>query len=81
LVHSDGTSVQGNWGVQVAGASLAGAPLQLRLDLPDRLVEVIDQKIEECGQTTGLHLGDDLECYLAPVKFINNIHAGHTSLL
>jgi len=81
LVHGDGASAQGNWRVQVAGTGLAGAPLQLRLDLPDRLIEVVDQEIKECGQTTGLHLGDDLECHLTPVKFINNFHAGHMSLL
>jgi hypothetical protein len=81
LVHGDGASAQGNWGVQVAGAGLAGAPLQLCLDLPDCLIEVVDQEIKKCCQTTGLHLGDDLECHLAPVKFINNFHAGHMSLL
>jgi hypothetical protein len=81
LVHGDGAAVQGNWRVQVAGAGLAGTVLQPRLDLPDRVIEVVDQEIEERCQTAGLHLGDDLECRLAPVKFINNFHAGHMSLL
>jgi hypothetical protein len=81
LVHGDGASVQGHWGVQVVGSGLAGALLQLRLDLPDRVIEVIDQEIEERCQTTGLHFGDDLECRLAPVKLINNLHARHMPLL
>jgi hypothetical protein len=81
LVQGDGASVQVNRGVQVAGSGLAGALLQLRLDLPDRVIEVIDQEIEERCQTVGLHFGDDLECRLAPVKLINNLHARHMPLL
>jgi hypothetical protein len=42
---------------------------------------VLNQEIEECCQTVGLHLRDDLEGCLAPVKFINNLHAGHMPLL
>jgi hypothetical protein len=60
---------------------LAGTLLQLRLDLPDRVIQVLDQELEERGQTAGLHFGDDLECRLAPVKLINNLHAGHMPLL
>jgi hypothetical protein len=81
LVHGDGASVQGHWGVQVAGSGLAGALLQVRLDLPNRVIEVIDQEIEERCHTAGLHFGDDLECCLAPVKLINNLHARHMPLL
>jgi hypothetical protein len=60
---------------------LAGAPLQLHLDLPDGAIEVLDQEIEECCHAAGLHFGDDLERGLAPVKFINNFHARHRPLL
>jgi|SRR6266852_72484 len=81
LAHGDGASVQGDWGVHIVEPALAGALPQLRLDLPDRAIQVIDQEIEECCQTAGLHLGDDLECCLASVKFVNNFHAGHISLL
>jgi hypothetical protein len=81
LVHGDGASVQGHWGVQVVGSGLAGALLQLRLDLPDRVIEVVDQEIEECCQTAGLHLGDDLECRLTPIKFVNQFPRGHIPLL
>jgi hypothetical protein len=73
--------MQGHWSVQVPGARLAGALLQLRLDLPDRVVEVIDQEIEERCQTAGLHFGDDLEGRLASIKLINNLHARHMPLL
>jgi hypothetical protein len=81
LVHGDGASAQGNWSVQIAGLSLAGALPQLRLHLPDCTIEVLNEEIEECCQTAGLHLSDHLQCGLAPVKFINNFHAGHMSLL
>jgi len=81
LVHGDGASVQGHWGVQVAGVGLAGALPQLRLDLPDGAIQVLDQEIEERFQTAGLHFGDDLECRLAPVKLINNLHVRHMPLL
>jgi hypothetical protein len=81
LVHGDGAAAQGDWGVQIVVPGLAGALLQLHLDLPDCAVQVVDQEIEEGGYTVGLHLGDDLECDLAPVKFINNFHAGHMSFL
>jgi hypothetical protein len=60
---------------------LAGAPLQLHLDLADGAIEVLDQEIEEGCHAVGLHFGDDLECGLAPVKFINNFYARHTPLL
>jgi hypothetical protein len=60
---------------------LAGALLQLHLDLPDGAIEVLDQEIEECCHTAGLHFGDDLECSLASVKFINNLHVRHRPLL
>jgi hypothetical protein len=81
LVHGDSASAQGNWSIQVAGPSLAGTLPQLCLHLPDCTIEVFNQEIEECCQTVGLHLSNDLEGCLAPVKFINNLHAGHMSLL
>jgi hypothetical protein len=81
LVHGDGASVQAHWGLQVVGSGLAGALLQLHLDLSDGGIEVIDQEIKECCQTVGLHFGDDLECRLAPIKLINNLHARHMPLL
>jgi hypothetical protein len=35
LVHGDGASAQGNWSVRIVVPGLAGALLQLHLDLPD----------------------------------------------
>jgi hypothetical protein len=81
LVHGDGAAAQGDWGVQIVVPGLAGALLQLHLDLPDCAVQVVDQEIEEGCHTAGLHFGDDLECRLAPVKLINNLHARHMPLL
>jgi hypothetical protein len=81
LVHSDGASTQGDWGVQIMVPGLAGALLQLHLDLPDCAIEVVDQEIEECCHTAGLHFGDDLECSLTSIKFINNLHVRHKPLL
>jgi hypothetical protein len=73
--------MQGDGGGWVVGLDLAGALLQLRLHLPDRVIQVINQEIEECCQTVGLHLSDDLECCFAPVEFSNNFHIGHMPLL
>src|SRR6266568_6371575 len=81
LVHGDGAATQGNWGVQIVVPGLAGALLQLHLDLPDGAVQVLDQEIEECFQTAGLHFGNDLERGLALIKFINNLHVRHRPLL
>jgi hypothetical protein len=77
LVHGDGASAQGDWGFQIVVPGLAGALSQLHLDVPDGGVQVLDQEIEECCHTVRLHFGDDLECSLAPVKFINNFHVRH----
>jgi hypothetical protein len=81
LVHSDGAAVQGDWSVQVIGLGRAGALTQMCLDLPDRVIQVLDQEIKKGCQTAGLHFGDDLECGFASIKLINNLHAGHRYLL
>src|SRR5438445_13663340 len=80
-VHGDGAPAQGDWGGKVVMPALAGTLLQLRLDLPDRVIQALEQEVEERCQAAGLHLGDDLECRLASIKFINNLHAGHMPLL
>jgi len=51
------------------------------LDLADGVIEALDQELEERGQFVGLHLGDDLECRLAPVKFVNQWHRSHRAFL
>jgi len=60
---------------------LAGALLDVRLDLPNCVIQALEQEIEQCCQTVGLHLGDDLECCLTPIKFVNQFPRGHIPLL
>jgi len=60
---------------------LTGALLDVRLDLPDCVIQALEQEIEQCGQTIGLHLGDDLERCLTPIKFVNQFPRGHIPLL
>jgi hypothetical protein len=81
LVHGDGAPAQGDWGVQVTRPGLASTLLQLCLDLPDRIIQAVEQEIEERCQTAGLHLGDNLERCLAPVKFSNDLRARSIPLL
>jgi hypothetical protein len=81
LVHTDGASVQGHWSVQITGLGRAGALTKLRLDLPDRAIQILDQEIKKCGQPPGLHFGDDLECGFASIKLVNNLHVRHVHLL
>ena len=73
--------MQGDGRDQVVMPGLAGTLLELRLDLSNRGIQALEQEIEERCQTAGLHLGDDLECGLAAIEFINNLHAGHMPLL
>jgi hypothetical protein len=70
--------VQGDWSIRVVGLVRAGALTQLCLDLPDGVIQVLDQEIKQGCQTAGLHFGDDLEGGFASIKLINNLHAGHS---
>ena len=81
MAHGEGAAAQGDWGGQIVVRGLAGTMLELCLRLPDRVIETIEQEIEERCQTVSLHLGDDLESGLTSIKFINNLHAGHIPLL
>jgi hypothetical protein len=42
LAHGEGAPTQGGWAVQIAGLGLAGALLQVRLDLPDRVIQTLE---------------------------------------
>jgi hypothetical protein len=60
---------------------LAGALLYVRLDLPNRVIQTFEQEIEQYCQAVGLHLGDDLECRLTPIQFVDQFPRGHIPLL
>jgi len=51
------------------------------LDLPDRVIQALEQEIEQCCHAVVLHLGDDLECRLTPIQFVNQFPRGHIPLL
>ena len=68
-------------GIRVAWLVLAGTLLYVRLDLPNRVIQALEQEIEQCCQAIGLHLGDDLEGRLTPIKFVNQFPRGHSPLL
>jgi hypothetical protein len=71
FVHGEGTPAQRDRGIRVARQVLAGALLYVCLDVPDRVIQALDQKIEQCCQAIGLHFSNDLECRLTPIKFVN----------
>jgi len=60
---------------------LTGALLYVHLNLPNRVIQALEQEIEQGCQAVVLHLGDDLECRLAPIKFVNQFPRGHIPLL
>jgi hypothetical protein len=60
---------------------LASALLYVRLDLPDRVIQALEQEIEQGCQAIALHLGDDLESRLTPIEFVNQFSRGHIPLL
>jgi hypothetical protein len=78
FVHGEGAPAQGDWGIiWVAGQVLAGALLEVRLDLPDRVIQALEQELEQDRHAVGLHLSDDLECRLTPIQFVDQFPRGH----
>ena len=53
----------------------------LCVDLPDGSIQLLQQDLQDGGETVGLPLGNILERDLALIEGVNHRHRGHTLLL
>jgi hypothetical protein len=54
---------------------------QLGVDLPDGVLQPLQQEFQDGGETVGRHLGNILKGDLAAIEVVNHVYHGHTSLL
>jgi hypothetical protein len=54
---------------------------QLGVDLPDGVLQPLQQELKNDGETVGRHLGNILEGDLAAIEVVNYVHHGHRALL
>jgi hypothetical protein len=60
---------------------LACALAQLGVDLPDGVIQPLQQDLQDSGETVRLHLGNPLQGDLASIEVLNHWPHGHTLLL
>jgi hypothetical protein len=54
---------------------------QLSLDLPDGVLQPLQQELKDSGETVALHVGNILEGDLAAIEVVNHVHHDHRALL
>jgi len=59
---------------------VACALAQLGVDLPDGVIQPLQQDLQDDGETVGLPLGNPLEGDLASIEVVNHWHHGHKPL-
>jgi len=50
------------------------------VDLPDGVIQPLQQDLQDDGETVGLPLGNQLEGDLASIEVVNHWHHGHKPL-
>jgi hypothetical protein len=63
------------------GGGLAGALAQLGVDLPDSVIQPLQQDLKDGSEIVGLHFGNTLEGNFASIEVLNHWHRGHKPLL
>ena len=79
--HGEATPGHRDGRLTSMGVDRAQTLAQLGLDLPDGVLQPLQQELKDGGETVGLHLGNILEGDLASIEVVNYVHHGHTSLL